>query len=180
LGRSPVSGWRGCEAVAYARAKRSDNAKKEGDVAKFRLTLAALVSVLGLAAPAVSAGASTPVEVSMRDPSSGPGIAGMQMTTQAAQVPAGTVTFHAKNESKTLVHEVLVVKVPGFNVNLPYNPKTSAVVEGSVDKLGEIPDLRPGASGSLALALAPGDYLLLCNQPEHYKGGIWTRFAVSR
>lgn len=147
---------------------------------KLRLAPMALGALFGLAASAVLAAAPNTVEVTMRDPSSGPGIPGMQMQAQPAQVPAGPVTFHATNESKTLVHEMLVVKVPDFNVKLPYRAKTSEIIERRIDKLGEIPDLRPGASGTLTLTLAPGDYLLLCNQPGHYKGGMVTRLTVSR
>jgi uncharacterized cupredoxin-like copper-binding protein len=153
--------------------------RRRGDVGKFRLAPVALAAALWLAVPIISA-AATPVEVILRDPSSGSGIVGMEMAAQPAQVPAGAVTFHASNESRTLAHEMLLVKVPDFNIKLPYNAKTSEVIEPRIHKLGEIPDLRPGASGALTVTLAPGNYLLLCNQPGHYKGGMWTRFTVSR
>lgn len=157
-----------------------DNALQGRHVLTSRFVPAALGAVLGLMGSAGFAAGPSTVEITMRDPSSGAGIAGMQMQAEPAQVPAGPVTFHATNDSKTLVHEMLVVRVPSFDTTLPYNQKTSEVLERRVRKLGEIPDLRPGASGTLTLTLAPGDYLLLCNQPGHYKGGMVTRFTVSR
>ena len=147
---------------------------------RLRFATAALAAALGMAASPVFAAAVSTVAVSMRDPSSGPGIAGMQMVAQPDQVPAGQITFHAANQSRTLVHEMLVVKVSDFDVTLPYDAKRSEVIESRVKKLGEIPDLRPGQSGSLTLRLTPGDYLLLCNQPGHYKSGMATRLVVSR
>lgn len=142
--------------------------------------MAALATAIMLGGAASGAATPAEVQVSLQDASTGGDVHGMQMLAEAASVAAGPVTFHAANRSKTLVHEMLVVKVANADAKLPYNTKTSEVVENRVKKLGEIPDLRPGASGTLTLDLAPGSYRLLCNQPGHYKQGMWTAFTVTR
>lgn len=116
----------------------------------------------------------------MQDPSTRSDIHAMQMLANPASVRPGAVTFHATNESKTLIHEMLVVKVQSLGEKLPYDRKTSQVIESRVKDLGEISDLKPGTSGSLTLNLKPGDYLLLCNQPGHYQKGMWAKFTVLR
>jgi uncharacterized cupredoxin-like copper-binding protein len=49
-----------------------------------------------------------------------------------------------------------------------------------VHSLGEISELKPGARGKLTLNLKAGTYLLLCNQPGHYKAGMSTKLVVER
>lgn len=116
----------------------------------------------------------------MLDPSTEADIRGMQMLAEPASVRAGPVAFHATNRSNTLIHEMLVVKLATPQQKLPFDAKRSEVVERRIKKLGEIPDLRRGASGNLTLDLAPGTYRLLCNQPGHYQQGMSTAFTVTR
>ena len=61
---------------------------------------------------------------------------------------------------------------------LSYDEKRATVVEERIRSLGEISDLAPGASGKLAVNLKPGSYLLICNQPGHYKAGMVARLSV--
>ncbi len=138
-------------------------------------TITAMTAFGGLAE---AAGAR--VDIVLRDASTNSAIHGMHMVAHPSRLPAGEVTLHAKNESKDLVHEVVVVKVRNFRQQLPYNAKAQEVVEGKVDRLGEIDDLKPGTSGTITLRMRPGDYVLLCNQPGHYKQGMWTKLTVAR
>jgi uncharacterized cupredoxin-like copper-binding protein len=139
----------------------------------------AFAALLAIAASAAQAGAVADVKVTLQDPSTAGDIHAMQMLVNPSTVAPGTVTFEATNRSKALIHEMLVVKVNAPNVKLPYDPKDAEVIEGRVAKLGEISDLRPGQSGTLTLTLAPGEYVLLCNEPDHYKQGMWMKFIVS-
>lgn len=125
-----------------------------------------------------SAQAAQTVNVSLQDATDA-GVQGMKMTATPDTVKAGQVTIHATNESKGLVHEVIVVRPKG-NAALPYDAKTSRVIESRITHLGEVSDLEPGKSGSLTVTLTPGKYLLICNQPGHYKGGMWTRLTVTK
>ncbi len=124
--------------------------------------------------------ASTRVEIVLEDRSTSSAIHGMHMTATPSSVHPGKITLDATNESKELVHEVVVVKVGNFRQKLPYNAKRQEVAESRVDRLGEIDNLKPGRSGTLTLQLRPGNYVLLCNQPGHYKQGMWTTLKVQR
>jgi uncharacterized cupredoxin-like copper-binding protein len=141
---------------------------------------AALAATIATAAASAGAADPTNVEVSMQDSSTASATQGMQMLANPSTIRAGTVTFHAANRSGNLVHEMLVVKVGRLDEKLPYDAKSSAVPERRIRKLGEISDLGPGKSGTLTLKLSPGFYLLLCNQPGHYAGGMWAALIVSR
>ena len=85
--------------------------------------------------------------------------------------------FHAVNQSKNLVHEVIVARDDGAN-ELPMDDKHTRVNERRVQRLGEIADLAPGKSGKLTLNLKPGTYVLFCNQPGHYHDGMSAKLTV--
>ena len=112
------------------------------------------------------------VTVTLQDPSGDPSISGMVMKTDTTAVRAGRVILQALNQSKELVHEVLVVPALPAGKELPYDAKRDMVIEKRVHSLGEISDLKPGGRGKLTVNLRPGTYLLFCNQPGHYKAGM--------
>src|SRR5262249_51616709 len=94
------------------------------------------------------------------------------------QAKAGSVTFQVSNKSEGLVHEFLVVKTDAAISALPYNQEDNEIKEDSVNSLGEVEDLNPGASGTLTLNMAPGKYVLLCNKAGHFKAGMAHAFTV--
>lgn len=120
------------------------------------------------------------VAITLQDPSDGSSISGMVMKTDTPMVKAGRVTLRALNQSKELVHEVIVVPAPPAGRKLPYDTKKDTIIEKGAHSLGEISDLKPGARGELTLNLKPGTYLLLCNQPGHYKAGMLTSLVVQK
>jgi uncharacterized cupredoxin-like copper-binding protein len=124
--------------------------------------------------------AATVVNVKLQDPSTGAGANAMHIAVDRDSAPQGKVTFRTVNQSKDQVHELLVVRVDTAQAALPYDEKKQEVVEKRIRRLGEIGDLKPGRSGTLTLALKPGSYLLICNQPGHYKAGMSTPFSVSK
>ena len=134
--------------------------------------------VLLASAAAPAAYADGVVNVVLEDASDGGGINGMTMTATPNSVKAGRVTINASNRSKALVHEVIVVRPPANGAPLPYDDNAGRVLEDKIADLGEVSDLPPGKSGSLTVRLKPGNYLLICNQPNHYKAGMSTRLAV--
>jgi len=129
---------------------------------------------------AVPARAATVVKVSLHDPSGDPALASMHIAVDRDSVPAGKVTFRAVNQSKDQVHELIVVRTDPGQSELPYDQKKQEVVEKRVHHLGEVADLKPGRSGTMTLNLKPGSYLLICNQPGHYKAGMSTSFTVTK
>lgn len=140
---------------------------------------AALSIMLLISTSAVDA--ATPVqslEVKLQDPTTDPSIADMRIVLDHATIKAGRVTLHADNQSKSLVHEVIVARDNG-NSQPPFDAVRDRVVESKLHSLGEIPDLKPGKKGSLTLNLKPGTYLLFCNQPAHYKDGMAAKLTVT-
>jgi len=120
------------------------------------------------------------VAITLQDPSGDSSLTGMVIKTDTPTVKAGRVTLQAVNQSKELVHEVLVVPAPPAGRELPYDTEKDTIIEKGVHSLGEISNLRPGARGKLTLNLKPGTYLLLCNQPGHYKAGMSTSLVVQK
>jgi uncharacterized cupredoxin-like copper-binding protein len=87
-----------------------------------------------------------------------------------ASVPAGKVTFSAKNVGQ-VPHELMVERAP-IKMDAPGQPSEEAAQ-------GMIEDLDPGKSGRMTLNLKPGSYMLFCNLPGHYSMGQHTTFEVT-
>jgi uncharacterized cupredoxin-like copper-binding protein len=138
-----------------------------------------LLALFVLYAPAAAA-ATTMVNALLQDPSTDPAIRADRIVVDGRSVPAGKVTFHAINQSKDLVHELLVVRLKPGQTVLPYDDKKAEVVESRIRVLGEIDELQPGASGTMTIDLTPGSYILLCNQPGHHKAGMHTNLSVTK
>jgi uncharacterized cupredoxin-like copper-binding protein len=137
----------------------------------------ALCLSFALISPAVLSAASL-VNVMLEDSTTGPATGNMRISVDHDTVKAGRVTFRAVNQSKELIHEMIVIKVDPKRVALPYDEKTGKVVETRVKRLGEISELKPGASGTTALNLGTGSYVLICNQPGHFKAGMVANLTV--
>jgi uncharacterized cupredoxin-like copper-binding protein len=93
-------------------------------------------------------------------------------------VKAGTVTFEVSNAPDTgLNHEFVVLKTDLAADKLPV--KNGQVSESQFKKMGEVEDIAPGKNKRLTLKLAPGRYVLVCNQPGHYSMGMHTSLLVT-
>lgn len=137
-----------------------------------------LCSLLLVAAPAAFAAApAQSLGIKLQDPSTDPSSAHMRIVLDQDTIRPGRVTLHAENQSKQLVHEVVIARDDGAK-ELPVDAKHARVIESRVRRLGEIADLAPGKSGKLTLNLKPGTYVLFCNEPGHYQDGMFTRLNV--
>ncbi len=154
------------------------------------LAAAALICAMGLQAPASAAGSLIKVSVTEVsadfDPNVKLGIgmggdmakATMFMKAEPATVPTGEVTIQLTNDSKTVVHEMLVTAVADPTKALPYNDNENRADEEKTGDLGEVAELEPGKTGALTVTLKPGTYLLYCNIPGHYMAGMWTTITA--
>jgi uncharacterized cupredoxin-like copper-binding protein len=94
----------------------------------------------------------------------------MKISAKPTVVDAGKVTFVVRNAG-TVEHEMVVIrggtalKVKGFRV-----PETASV--------GEVGELKAGATKSVTLNLRPGKYLLICNILGHYMLGMHSVLTV--
>ena len=140
-------------------------------------------AVLSLSLAAFSSAtiaATTVVNVLLEDSSNDSAIGNMRISLDHSTVTAGRVTFRAINRSKNLIHEVIVVRVDPKKSALPYDEKKGEVIEKQIPHLGEISELKPGAAGAITLGLKPCSYVLICNQPGHYKAGMVANLLVNK
>ena len=124
--------------------------------------------------------AASVVKVVQEDPRAGRGIKHMMLMVSPRTVKAGEVVFHIKNISKDLKHEVLVIKPPAKLSEMPYSRKQNRLIESRIDKLADSGGQKPGQSYIMKVDLKPGKYLLICNQPGHYRAGMHTWLTVTR
>lgn len=103
----------------------------------------------------------------------------MSIVVDQAEVPAGKVTFEVTNTSKDLIHEMVLSPVASKDAVLPYSADLAKVDEDAAGHLGEVAELDPGKSGALTLDMKPGLYVLYCNIPGHFVGGMWTLLTVT-
>ncbi len=104
-------------------------------------------------------------------------LAEFSVTPSASSAAAGRVEFTVSNAGE-VPHEFLVI---GSDVA----PDELPVSEGSVDEaaagvqvVGEIEAFDPDTTETLAVDLAAGDYVLICNIPGHYQSGMHAGFTV--
>lgn len=94
-------------------------------------------------------------------------------------VAAGEVTFEVVNDSRTIIHEMVVSPVADPAVALPYLADEEKVDEDVAGHVGEVAELDPGKAGALTVTLKPGSYILFCNIPGHYVLGMWALLTVT-
>ena len=75
---------------------------------------------------------------------------------------------------------MIIARLKDLTMIFPYIDNESRVEEDRVETLGEVSELDPGARGALRLDLKPGNYLLFCNIPGHFRAGMWTVFTVTQ
>ena len=103
----------------------------------------------------------------------------MGISLSEATVPAGMITFDVTNASKDIIHEMVVSPITSTEDILPYLTDEFKIDEDAAGHLGEVAELEPGAKGALTVDMKPGLYLLYCNIPGHYIGGMWTVLPVT-
>ena len=83
-------------------------------------------------------------------------------------VPAGEITLKVENNSKEMVHEMVVFYLKDPTKPLPYVADENRIDEEKAIDKGEVSELDPGKAGTVSLKLEPGKYLLACNVPGHF------------
>lgn len=93
-----------------------------------------------------------------------------------ASVAPGRVTVTAKN-SGAVLHELVLIKSDADPKSLAIGAD-GAVDESALESPGEIEDIAAGASAKAEFNLDAGKYLLICNIPGHYAGGMVASITV--
>ncbi len=146
---------------------------------RMSVVLSLALGLTGLLASTADATPTT-VRVELTDNSADMHMIGMAIRASASTVQPGKITFDVINLSKELTHELVLIRLDGAHGRLPYNQDTDEVREDRTTPIGEVSDLAPGGHGSLKLTLTPGIYMLVCNQPGHYRAGMHTMLTVKR
>jgi uncharacterized cupredoxin-like copper-binding protein len=116
-------------------------------------------------AAAATVPASGPVAVTLSE---------WKVAPTAAAVSAGPVTFDVRNAGAQ-PHEMVVLKTPKAAAKLG---KAGTARLPETGHVGEVGELKPGASGKTTIDLKPGHYVLICNLPGHWTAGMRTDLTV--
>ena len=99
----------------------------------------------------------------------------LTITPSVGSIAAGTVTFNVTNAGSD-IHNFRVIRSDLAIDALPID--AGAVDEGSVDVRGSAADLSGGGTETVEVDLEAGSYVLICNVPGHYLGGMRVAFTV--
>ncbi len=122
-------------------------------------------------ASAPASGAVDAIQVTLGKPDE------FMLTLSTAQAKPGTVKFHVTNLGTT-DHEMIVIPLPsGAAPAVLKDPSTGEANEAA--SLGEVGSTPVGKSGDVTLQLKAGKYALLCNEPGHFAGGMYTTLIVA-
>lgn len=105
--------------------------------------------------------------------------ANMGIKLSRSEVPAGEVIVNVTNDSKNLVHEMVLSPIAEPGKPLPFDVDMDRVIEDEAGHLGEVAEIDPGQHGGLTLDLSTGSYLLYCNVTGHYPAGMWVVLTVT-
>ena len=146
----------------------------------FILSDSKMICLLGLVAAMVGALSSpvfadTTVEVELWDKSDG----SQGINLSSDEVKAGQVTFEITNSSKNKEHEFLIVKTDMTFDQFPMKDNGTRVDEDQLEGMDEFGDVEEGETKSWTTELAPGRYVLFCNERGHFPAGMRTTFMVT-
>ena len=99
------------------------------------------------------------------------------ISLETVTVGSGPVTFAVKNNGSVL-HSLVVLKTNLAHDKIPADPQDASRADerGSVGTSGQI---AAGATKEFTLNLAPGKYVVMCNEPAHYLVGMHTALTVN-
>lgn len=147
------------------------------------LSLAALVGLAfhiddrnGSSSPAPAAAAQAAVKPAVPSKDLRIGMGEFFYSPSTATAAAGKVSINAINQG-SVMHELVLART-----NLPAGGLPTladgSVNEEALNSPGEIPDVAAGTTKSTKLNLAPGRYVMFCNLPGHYQGGMYGTVIV--
>jgi uncharacterized cupredoxin-like copper-binding protein len=91
-------------------------------------------------------------------------------------VKSGSNAIEAENVGD-MPHELVIAKSDLDPAKLP-TTSDGSVDEEALDVIGETGDVEPGQTGVVNADLEPGSYVMICNLPGHYAGGMYGSLTV--
>ena len=110
----------------------------------------------------------------------------MRLSADQITVARGTVSFLVTNGG-SITHEMVILALPDSQTvgTRPIGEDAKIDEAGSLGEAsntngkGAGQGVAPGASSWITVNLAPGQYELVCNLPNHYTAGMYTQLAVT-
>ena len=93
-------------------------------------------------------------------------------------ISAGNLIFAITNESRFLIHEIILIPLPRSDGPISGAASTIADDDAGPELLGESA-LEPGQSLSVGVHLRPGEYALFVNSLGFSTEIIWTSLTVT-
>ena len=151
-----------------------ENGRQRGSRVARWIAIVTLIGVAGIAAwpspaHAQSAQSATSVNVLLDE---------WNLIPDIGFAEAGDVTFVATNAGERS-HELVVVATDLAVDGLPVDDEGERVLEDQLAVVGRTSRLGSGETTSLTLSLDPGNYVLICNLPNHYTRGQRWGFVVT-
>jgi uncharacterized cupredoxin-like copper-binding protein len=138
-----------------------------------RRTGSAALCAATLLVAACSGSASPPPHAATAD------VTEFKISLDAARLAAGEDSFSVRNDG-TITHEFVVVRTDLAADALPKAADGGVDEEGTgVTSVDEVEDIAAGSTGSLTVTLPAGKYVVFCNLPGHYAGGMRAAFEVA-
>ncbi len=133
-----------------------------------------VVASTALATPAPTAAAAAPVTTVRTI------LTDHSILPEKLSVPAGRVKFVTRNTGR-LLHELLIIETALGAKDLPVNKKTQRAIDNRAEavRIGAIRKVKAGKTKRGTFDLTAGHYLLICNIPGHYTGGMTVEFVVT-
>jgi len=126
-----------------------------------RFLLGGLLASLLLATTALAGGTT---KVTMRE---------FTLSASPKSVTAGKVTFSVKNSGDD-EHALTVIRTTKAASKLPQSSGRAS----ETGRVGKVEDIAAGRTKRLTVSLKKGHYVLICNIPGHYAGGMRADFTV--
>jgi len=109
-----------------------------------------------------------------------------EVDPEMSSLRSGEVRFTTTNGG-TIGHDLVVINTDLAVGELPIR-EDGSVDEDSVDVVGRVPTVEPGAFERVTLSLVPGQYALICNivdlrgeeRTSHYELGMHTSIVVAQ
>ena len=90
----------------------------------------------------------------------------------------GEVTFTIDNAGAT-EHEMVVIQTDVAIADMAVEKHETDEEAAGMNPIGEVEGVQPGETTSLVLTLTAGNYVFLCNLPNHFERGMATEFQVA-
>lgn len=104
----------------------------------------------------------------------------MGLGLSAETIKTGEISFAVENKTEMkMTHEILIVPKPKDIGSLALVADGTKLDEEKLDGLKEVVELEPGEAKSKLVFLAPGEYLVFCNQVGHFAAGMHRILTVT-